>query len=245
MQHAQSRARSLKWISTGALASLAGLVALGAQPALAASWSGPTQLPGSCGSSVAVNQAGAMAAGGTFTAADGTTHVQVCTSPDGKTWQAADLGPGGDQPHGGPHPAVAVGPDGRVVALWGSTVGCPAACSYILQASVRPAGGSWGAPVTLSTELNWGTGGVTLGMDGSGNAIAAWVGFYAGASHYAVLPAASGNWGPAQTLSTYVQGDARNLSLAVSPNGSAIVAYATQHDAIWAVSGTIQGGFSA
>lgn len=244
MQLAQSRARSLRWISTGALASLAGLVAFGVQPALAASWSGPTQLPGSCGSSVAENQAGAMAAGGTFTAADGTTHVQVCTSPDGKTWQAADLGRGGDEPHGGPHPAVAVGPDGRVVALWGSSVGCPAACSYILQASVRPAGGSWGAPVTLSSELNWGAGGVALGMDGSGNAIAAWVGFYAAASHYAVLPA-DGGWGPARTLSTYVQGQARNLSLAVSPDGSAVVAYATQHDAIWAISGTIGGGFSA
>ena len=114
-----------------------------------------------------------MAAAGTFTAADGTMHVQVCTSPDGKTWQAADLGPGGDEPHGGPHPAVAVGPDGRAVALWGSTVGCPASCSYILQASVRPPGGSWGAPVTLSTELNWGAGGLVLGMDGSGNAVAA------------------------------------------------------------------------
>jgi hypothetical protein len=248
MQHAQSRARSLRWILRGGLAGLAAVAALAVQPALpalAGSWSAPVQLPGSCGSSVAENQAGAMAAGGTFTAADGTTHVQVCTSPDGKTWQAADLGPGGNEPHGGPHPAVAVGPTGRVVAVWGSVVGCPAACSYILQASVRPPGGSWGAPVTLSTELNWGTGGVTLGMDGAGDAIAAWVGFYADASHYAVLPAASGTWGPAQTLSTYVQGDARNLSLAVSPNGSAVVAYATQHDAIWAVSGTIQGGFSA
>ena len=247
MQHAQSRARSRRWIVRAGLASLAGLIAFGVQqplPAQAGSWSGPVQLPGSCGSSVAVNRAGAMAAGGTFTAADGTTHVQVCTSPDGKTWQAADLGPGGNEPHGGPHPAVAVGPDGRVVALWGSSVGCPAACSYILQASVRPAGGSWGAPVTLSTELNWGAGGVTLGMDGSGNAIAAWVGFYADASHYAVL-SARGSWGRAQTLSTYVQGHARNLSLAVSPDGSAIVAYATEHDAIWAVSGSVLGGFSA
>ena len=51
--------------------------------------------------------------------------------------------------------------------------------------------------MTLSTELNWGGGGIVLGMDGSGNAIAAWVGFYAGASHYAVLPA-GGSWGPAQ-----------------------------------------------
>jgi hypothetical protein len=248
MQHAQSRARSLRWILRGGLAGLAAVAALAVQPALpalAGSWSAPVQLPGSCGSSVAENQAGAMVAGGTFTAADGTTHVQVCTSPDGKTWQAADLGPGGNEPHGGPHPAVAVGPTGRAVALWGSVVGCPASCTYILQASVRPPGGSWGAPVTLSSELNWGTGGVTLGMDGAGDAIAAWVGFYAGASHYAVLPAGSGSWGPAQTLSTYVQGDARNLSLAVSPNGSAVVAYATQHDAIWAVSGTISGGFSA
>ena len=247
MQHAQSRTRSLRWIRRGSLALLAALAASGVQlalPAWAGSWSAPVQLPGSCGSSVAVNRAGAVAAGGTFQAADGTTHVQVCTSPDGKTWQAADLGPGGDQPHGGPHPAVAVGPDGRVVALWGSTVGCPASCSYILQASVRPPGGGWGAPVTLSTELNWGAGGLVLGMDGSGNAIAAWVGFYADASHYAVLPA-GGGWGPAQTLSTYVQGHARNLSLAVSPDGSAIVAYATEHDAIWAASGTVLGGFSA
>ena len=248
MQHAPSRARSRRWIARGGLASVAALIAFGIQPAvpaLAGTWSSPVQLPESCGSSVAVNQAGAMTAGGTFTAADGTTHVQVCTSPDGKTWQAADLGPGGNEPHGGPHPAMAVGPNGRVVAVWGSSVGCPAACSYILQASVRPPGGSWGAPVTLSTELNWGTGGLTLAMDGAGDAIAAWVGFYADASHYAVLPAGSGSWGPAQTLSTYVQGDARNLSLAVSPNGSAIVAYATQHDAIWAVSGTLSGGFSA
>ena len=43
-----------------------------------------------------------MAAGGTCQAAGGTTHVQVRTSPDGKTWQATDLGPGGDQPNGTP-----------------------------------------------------------------------------------------------------------------------------------------------
>ena len=97
MQHAQSRLRSLRWIGRCGLAALAGLIAFGvspALPALAGTWSVPVQLPGSCGSAVAVNQAGALAAGGTFTAADGTTHVQVCTSPDGKTWQAADLGPG-------------------------------------------------------------------------------------------------------------------------------------------------------
>ena len=194
MQHPQSRAHSLSWIARGALALLAGLVAFGvspALPALAGSWSAPVQLPGSCGSSLAVNHAGAMVAGGTYQAAGGMTHVEVCTSPDGKTWQVTDLGPGGDQPHGGQHPVVALSPDGHAVAVWGSTVGCPSACDYIVQAAVRPPGGSWGAPVTLTTDLYFGGGGIVLGMDGSGNAIAAWVGNYADASHYAVLRAAA------------------------------------------------------
>jgi UDP-N-acetylenolpyruvoylglucosamine reductase len=71
MQHAPSRARSRRWIARGGLASVAALIAFGIQPAvpaLAGTWSSPVQLPGSCGSSVAMNQAGAMAAGGTFTA---------------------------------------------------------------------------------------------------------------------------------------------------------------------------------
>jgi hypothetical protein len=248
MQHAQSPARSRRWIGRWGLVSLAGLIAFGLQPALpalAASWSSPVQLPGSCGSSVAVNRAGAMAAGGTFTAAGGATHVQVCTSPDGKTWQAADLGPGGDEPHGGQHPVVALSPDGHAVAVWGSAVGCPAACDYIVQAAVRPPGGGWGAPVTLTTDLYFGGGGIVLGMDGAGNAIAAWVGNYADASHYAVLPA-GGSWGPVQTLSNgNVQGTAHNLGLAVSPGGSVVVAFAGGNDGIWAASGTILGGLSA
>jgi hypothetical protein len=231
------------------VALLAGLVAFGvspALPALAGTWSAPVQLPGWCGSAVAVNQAGAMAAGGTFTAAGGTTHVQVCTSPDGKTWQATDLGPGGTEPHGGQHPVVALSPDGHAVAVWGSAVGCPAACDYIVQASVRPPGGSWGAPVTLTTDLYFGGGGIVLGMDGSGNAIAAWVGNYADASHYAVLTAGGSSWGPVQTLSTSSgQGAAHSLSLAVSPNGSAVAAFAGGGDGIWAASGSVLGGFSA
>jgi hypothetical protein len=187
-----------------------------------------------------------MVAGGTFQASGGTTHVEVCTSPDGRTWQATDLGPGGDEPHGGQHPVVALSPNGHAVALWGSTVGCPAACDYIVQAAVRPPGGNWGAPATLSTELYFGGGGLVLGMDGAGNAIAAWVGSYADASHYAVLPAGSSSWGPAQTLSNgNVQGAARNLSLAVSPAGGAVIAFAGGGDGIWAASGTVLGGFSA
>src|SRR6202522_2522276 len=80
MQHAQSRARSRRWIGRGALVALAGAAVFGFSPALsalAATWSSPVALPGSCGTSVAVNQAGVMAAGGTFTASGGTTNVEV------------------------------------------------------------------------------------------------------------------------------------------------------------------------
>ncbi len=92
MQHAQPRARLLKWIGRGALVPLAGLVAFGvapALPALAGSWSLPVQLPGACGSSVAVNKAGAMVAGGTYQASGGITHVQVCPARTGRhgRWQ--------------------------------------------------------------------------------------------------------------------------------------------------------------
>jgi len=141
---------------------------------------------------------------------------------------------------------VALSSDRQAVAVWGATVGCPAACDYVVQAAVRPRGGSWGAPVTLTTDLYFGGGGIVLGMDSAGNAITAWVGSYAGASHYAVLRAGSSSWSPAQTLSTSSgQGAARNLSLAVSPDGSAVVAFAGGGDGIWAASGTVLGGFSA
>ena len=99
--------------------------------------------------------------------------------------------------------------------------------------------------MTLTTDLYFG-GGMVLGMDGAGNAIAAWVGNYADASHYAVLPAGSSSWGPAQELSNgNVQGAAHGLGLAVSPDGSVVVAFANNDDTIWAASGTIGGGLSA
>jgi hypothetical protein len=173
MQHAQSRTPSRRWIGRGALVALAGAAVFGvwpALPALAATWSSPVALPGSCGSSVAVNQAGAMAAGGTFTASGGTANVEVCTSSNGKTWQATDLGQGSNTQSSGRSVVVAVTPAGETVALWGyvsSSTG-----STVLEAAVHPAGGSWGAPVTLSTNVE-DTGGLVLGVDGSGSVIAA------------------------------------------------------------------------
>ena len=230
----------------GRSASLAGLVAFGvspALPALAGTWSAPVQLPGSCGNSVAVNQAGAMAAGGTFTASDGTTHVQVCTSPDGKTWQATDLGQGGNAPRSGERIVEVVTPAGQAVAVWGNWP-CET-CLAVLEAAVHPAGGSWGTPVTLSTNLDLSDGGLVLGVDGSGNVIAGWV-TNPGDTTVAVLPAGSSSWGPATTLSIEGSvGPAHSLSLAVNSGGSAIITFNGGLNNLWAVSGTVTGGFSA
>jgi hypothetical protein len=246
MQHAHSRPRSRRWIGRAALTAGAALIVAGvspALPALAASWSPPVDLPGSCGSSVAVNQAGAMAAGGTFTASDGTTHVQVCTSPDGKTWQAADLGQGGNAPSSGHRIVVAVTPAGETVAVWGNWP-C-STCLAVVEAAVHPAGGGWGTPVTLSSDLDLSDGGLVLGTDGAGNVIAGWSA-NPGDATVAVLPAGSSSWGPATTLSVEGSiGQAHALSLAVNSSGSAIITFNGGLNSLYAVSGTVTGGFSA
>jgi hypothetical protein len=234
MQHAQSRAGSRRWIGRGALVTLAGLAVFGvapALPALAASWSAPVALPGPCGSSVAVSQAGAMAAGGTFTASGGTVNVEVCTSTNGSTWQAADLGPGAGV-------VVAVTPAGQTVALWEYS----ASSGTALAAAVHPAGGGWGAPVTLSTAV---AGGLVIGTDGSGNVIAGWVGSGDDVTD-AVLSAGSSSWGPATALSTENdQGVAHDISMAVNASGGAIIMFNGGLNNLWAISGTVTGGFSA
>ena len=81
--------------------------------------------------------------------------VQVCTSSDGQSWSAPLTLAQGVSPD------VAIAPDGRAVAVWtGATI----------SASVRPPGGQWGTAVTVSTDAYTAP---VVGIDGSGNAIAA------------------------------------------------------------------------
>jgi hypothetical protein len=166
----------------------------------------------------------------------------VCTSTNGKTWQATDLGQGSNTQSSGRSVVVAVTPAGETVALWGyvsSSTG-----STVLEAAVHPAGRSWGAPVTLSTNVE-DTGGLVLGVDGSGNVIAGWV-VGPGDTTDAVLPAGSSSWGPATTLSVENNdGPAHSLSMAVNASGGAIIMFNGGLNNLWALSGTVTGGFSA
>jgi hypothetical protein len=216
-----------RFIPRGAFALPALLIALGtsaavAVPAQAAgSWSPPVQLPGSCGGSVAVNAAGAQAAAG--------GSVQACTSADGQTWSGpVTLGQGSS-------PAVAIARDGRAVAVWEGVVVTPTIVQTSVQASVRPPGGQWSTAVTLSTDAY---GQPVIGIDGSGNAIAAWAGG-SGAIDTASLPT-GGKWTKVKTLAPRGQA----VALAVNPAGAAIITWGTRF-ATLADSGTVLGGFAA
>ncbi len=188
------------------------------------SWSPPVQLPGVCGGSVAVNTAGAQVAAGFQQNADGSMSVQVCTSTDGQNWSApVTLGQGVS-------PVVAIAQDGRAVAVWEGGPGTAAT----VQASVRPPGGQWSTAVTLTTDF----GHPVIGIDGSGNAIAAWAAF-SGPIETASLPA-GGTWTAVKTLAA--RGQAVNL--AVNRAGAAIVSWGTR-TATMAASGTVLGSFAA
>jgi len=201
------------------------LIAVGAGTALASpaqaltAWSPPVQLPGACGAALAVNAAGAEVAAGS----DSTSSVQACTSADGQTWSApVTLGQGD-------HPAVAIAPDGRAVAVWTGAFG--------VSASVRPPGGQWGPAVTVSTVGAYRD--LVVGIDGSGNAIAAWM-TGGNAIDTASLPAGARKWTKVITLAARGQA----VDLAVNATGAAIITWATRTAAV-AASGTVLGGFAA
>ena len=202
------------------------LIAVAAGTALASpaqaltGWSPPVQLPGECGAAVAVNAAGTEVAAGTQQNSGLTPPLQVCTSADGQNWSApVTVGQG-------LNPVVAIAPDGRVVAVWRDGP---------IQASVRPPGGQWGPAVTVSTDGAYRDLGV--GIDGSGNAIAAWEGG-SFAIDTASLPAGGRKWTKVTTLAARGQA----VDLAVNATGAAIITWATRAATV-ADSGTVLGGF--
>src|SRR5258708_1727767 len=111
--------------------------------------------------------------------------------------------------------AIALGREDRAVAVGKGGPGTAAA----VQASVRPSGGRWSPVVTVSTDAY---GGPVIGIDGSGNAIAAWAGG-SGAILTASLPA-GGKWTRANTLAPRGQA----VALAVNPASAAIVTWGTR-----------------
>ena len=219
-------------MSTGLIVLAIGIAAV----APAQEWSTPVKPPAGCGSTLsgvpglALNAAGEWAIAGYVQNNAGNLlepfSVLACTSDDGVNW----VGP--TTIGLGTAPAVAIAPDRTAVAIWqGGVVTAPN-----IQASVRPAGGSWSAPVVVSAH----SGHPVIGMDEFGNAVAAWAPInLTQPVETASLPA-GGNWTAVHTLAAKGGG----VNLATNSVGGVIVTWRSA-TSIEAASGTILGGFSA
>jgi hypothetical protein len=206
-----------------------------ATPAKAVSWSTPVEPPAGCGStssgapSLAVNATGGWVVAGYAQTGTGLEafSVEVCTSADGVNWSGPiTIGQG-------VAPAVAVGPDGRVIAVW---QGGPSTSPNV-QASVRAAGGGWSVPTIVSAV----PGHPLIAMDGAGNALAVWAGTtLAGAVESASLPV-GGSWSTPAVLAP----TAGAIGLAASSAGQVVVGWRTHAGTIQAASGSILGGLGA
>jgi hypothetical protein len=219
-------------VAIPALLTTLGAGAVMALPAQAAgTWSAPVTVPAG---QFAENASGAQAViWSSYNETTFITSVEVSTSTSGTTWSAPVVLSSGS--NAAPRPVVAVAPNGRVVTAWaGGPVTAP-----VVQSSVLSPGGTWTAPVNVSTDV---LGAPTIGMDGSGNAIVAWLG---GAREIrtASLAAGSTSWGAVSTLDTATGGFA--LGMAVSSTGAVLVTWVETLRTVWADSGTVLGGFAA
>jgi hypothetical protein len=120
-------------------------------------------------------------------------------------------------------PAITFTPNGTAYAIWSQSNGT----DYIIRTATRPAGGSFGAPVPLSSGGGSASGPV-IQSDRQGNVTASWV--RNGVVQSRFHPA-NGGWGSVQDLSD-VSGSASSPQLAVGNNGNAIVVWANYSTAV-------------
>jgi hypothetical protein len=185
------------------------------------SWQAPVELSGSgydaSEPQVAVDSGGdAVAVWKRREGADYT--VEAASRPAGGNWQApVDISAIGQNASG---PQVAVDPGGDAVAVWELYDGT----NHIVQAATSPAGGSWQAPVDLST-IGQNASEPQVAVDPGGDAVAVWKGsdstnFIVGA---ASRPA-GGSWQAPVELSAAGH-DAIEPQVAVDPGGDAVAVW--------------------
>jgi PKD domain len=209
---AHARARGATLLLAALLASL-----LCAAPAGAAGWQSPVDISPAGQSAlapkVAANPSGTAVA--VWTRSNGTNYIAQAAmrTPDG-TWQApTDISVAGRD---AADAQVAIDPQGNAVATWQRMN----TTSLVIQASVRPAGGTWGAPVDLSVP-GWHAFGARVAMDAQGTAVLVWQRFDGAFSviQSAVRPA-GGSWQPTVNVSATGR-DATAPAIAINPQGVA------------------------
>jgi hypothetical protein len=133
-------------------------------------------------------------------------------------------------------PQVAFDAQGNAVAVWGRSNGT----NSIVQGAVRPAGGSWQAPVDLSAA-GQNAYYPQVAFDAQGNAVAVWS-RYDGVNYIvqgAVRPAASGVWEAPADLSAAGQ-SASGAQVAVDAQGNALAVWHRYSGSNWIVQGAVR-----
>ena len=142
--------------------------------------------------------------------------IEAASRPAGGSWQAPiDLPAPWQIPW---TPKIALDSAGNAVAVWVGYDGS----DDVVQASSRPAGGSWQAPIDLGT--GWGP---QVAFDHDGNAVAVWTGDNGpGAIIQAASRPAGGAWEAPVNLSPLGQAESPlNSSLAIDSGGDAVVVW--------------------
>jgi hypothetical protein len=176
---------------------------------------------------VAINSSGAQAAA--WINEDNYLLLQVAAQDAGGSWTPElTLTPrSGDN---AAEPAVAVSPSGTAVAIWdlynisqGGTV---------IQASSRPAHGSWGPVTTLSPAAD-SSSHPQIAMDAHGNAVAIWLHTTSSSGGiFAADLSAGGSWSTPVQIST-VNVSAQNPVLAVNASGDAVAGWQSANGIIF------------
>jgi hypothetical protein len=160
--------------------------------------------------------------------ADGDSIVQMASRPAGGSFgPAVDLsGPGRSF-----SPQIDLNAGGAAVVVWSRVVTLG---EFVVQARTRAAGGSFGAPVDLSTgdgDLSQ-AGAPQVALNDAGDAIVVWE-LFKGFSNSVIQAAsrtAGGAFGAAVDVSSPSGEDARDAQVALSPSGDAVVVWSHYND---------------
>jgi hypothetical protein len=112
-------------------------------------------------------------------------------------------------------PQIAVGASGDAVAVWPQLRG-----HYVVQASSKTAGGTWGPPVDVSPSGEESRE-PQVAMNAAGHAVAVWAHRGSQVTIKAASRTPQGSWGPAEEVSPPGQ-DAGYLDVAIDPVGNAV-----------------------
>jgi hypothetical protein len=165
------------------------------------------------------------------------SFVQSATRPAGGSWSA----PVNLSKAGADSALVAVDPEGEATAIW--LLEREGGNRSVVQSATRPAGGSWSAPVNLSS-VKQDASSPQVALDPQGGATVVWEEEKSGAIQSATRPAggswsapvnlsAAGEWGSGPQVAVDSQGNATALWTNSVPKGNLIESASRLADGSW------------